>query len=138
MLTRGYRIARRACSRTTPPTMIDTTDQGGTRRSSRDHPPQRLGVRRGSAGGRRALDQVGDEDMPDDIRRIRCYVSMRAKARVGTVCIYEASSPEAIRDHASRADLPVDEIISIADMVVVRPDLSRLRVKSPRPASMTT
>ena len=27
-------------------------------------------------------------------------------------------SPEAIREHASRADLPVDEIIAIADTVV--------------------
>jgi sporulation protein YlmC with PRC-barrel domain len=41
---------------------------------------------------------------------------------VGTVCIYQASSPDAIRDHASRADLPVDEIIAVADTVIVRPD----------------
>jgi hypothetical protein len=38
------------------------------------------------------------------------------------VCIYEASSPEAIRKHATCADLPVDEIIPIADTVIVRPD----------------
>ena len=41
---------------------------------------------------------------------------------VGTVCIYQASSPEAIRKHASLADLPVDEIIAVADTVLVRPD----------------
>ena len=41
---------------------------------------------------------------------------------VGTVCIYQASSPEAIREHASRADLPADEIIPVADTVLVRPD----------------
>jgi hypothetical protein len=41
---------------------------------------------------------------------------------VGTVCIYQASSPEAIRAHAQAADLPVDEIIAVADTVVVRPD----------------
>jgi hypothetical protein len=34
----------------------------------------------------------------------------------------QASSPEAIREHASRADLPVDEIIAVADTVLVRPD----------------
>ena len=66
--------------------------------------------------------KVGDEDMPDDIRWIRSYVLDEGEGAVGTVCIYEASSPEAIRDHASRADLPVDEIISIADTVIVRPD----------------
>jgi hypothetical protein len=31
-------------------------------------------------------------------------------------------SSEAIREHASRAFLPVDEIIPVADVVVVRPD----------------
>lgn len=44
------------------------------------------------------------------------------RGALGTLCIYEASSPEAIRDHAARADLPVTEIIPIADTVVVRPD----------------
>ena len=48
--------------------------------------------------------------------------STRAAAAVGTVCIYEASSPEAIREHAERADLPADEIIPVADTVFVRPD----------------
>ena len=46
----------------------------------------------------------------------------RAAAGVGTVCIYQASSPEAIREHASKADLAVDEIIKVADTVIVRPD----------------
>jgi Nickel responsive protein SCO4226-like len=63
----------------------------------------------------------GDE-MPDDIRWIRSYVTAETDGTVGTVCIYQASSPEAIREHARRADLPVDEIIALADTVVVRPD----------------
>ncbi len=71
--------------------------------------------------------RVGNEEMADDIRWIRSYVLEEADGSVGTVCIYEASSPEAIREHASRADLPVDEIIPIGDTVVVRPD--------PEPAS---
>ena len=66
--------------------------------------------------------QVGDEEMSDDIRWIRSYVLEEGGGSVGTVCIYQASSPEAIRDHAGRADLPVDEIIPIADTVIVRPD----------------
>ncbi len=66
--------------------------------------------------------KVGDEDMPDDIRWIRSYVLDEGEGTVGTVCIYEASSPEAIRKHAEGADLPVDEIIRIADTVIVRPD----------------
>jgi Protein of unknown function (DUF4242) len=66
--------------------------------------------------------RVGDEDMPDDIRWIRSYVLDEGGGSVGTVCIYEATSPEAIRKHASLADLPVDEIIAVADTVIVRPD----------------
>ena len=66
--------------------------------------------------------RVGNEDMPEDIRWIRSYVLDEGGGPVGTVCIYEASSPEAIRKHAEAADLPVDEIIAIADTVIVRPD----------------
>jgi hypothetical protein len=66
--------------------------------------------------------KVGEEDMSDDIRWIRSYVLEEGGGSVGTVCIYQASSPEAIREHASRADLPVDEIIAVADTVLVRPD----------------
>ncbi|MEA2231851.1 MAG: hypothetical protein QOD83_1667 [Solirubrobacteraceae bacterium] len=63
----------------------------------------------------------GDQ-MPDDIRWIRSYVTAETDGTVGTVCIYQASSPEAIREHARRADLPADEIIALSDTVVVRPD----------------
>jgi len=66
--------------------------------------------------------QVGDDEMPDDIRWIRSYVLAEANGELGTVCIYQASSPEAIRRHAERAALPVDEIVPVADTVIVRPD----------------
>jgi hypothetical protein len=66
--------------------------------------------------------QVADDEMNDDIRWIRSYVLDEGGGSVGTVCIYEASSPEAIRNHAERAGLPVDEIIAVADTVVIRPD----------------
>jgi thiamine biosynthesis protein ThiC len=65
---------------------------------------------------------VGDEEMSEDIRWIRTYVLNEPDGRLGTVCIYQASSPEAIREHASRADLAVDEIIPVADTVIVRAD----------------
>jgi hypothetical protein len=66
--------------------------------------------------------QVGDEQMSDDIRWIRSYVLEEDGGSVGTVCVYQATSPEAIREHAERADLPVDEVIRVADTVLVRPD----------------
>ena len=66
--------------------------------------------------------RVGNDDMPDDVRWIRSYVLDEGGGTVGTVCLYEATSPEAIRKHASLADLPVDEIIAVADTVIVRED----------------
>lgn len=66
--------------------------------------------------------QVGEEEMSDDIRWIRSYVLDEGDGPVGTVCVYQASSPDAIREHARRADLPADELIPVADTVIVRPD----------------
>ena len=65
---------------------------------------------------------VGDGEMSDDIRWIRSYVLEEDGGSVGTVCIYQATSPEAIQEHARRADLPADEIIRVVDTVLVRPD----------------
>src|SRR5215218_1190327 len=65
--------------------------------------------------------QVGDE-MSDEVRWIRSYVVQEPTGRLGTVCIYEGASEEAIRKHASRAGLPADEINAVADTVIVRPD----------------
>lgn len=64
---------------------------------------------------------VGDT-MSNDIRWIRSYVLGEESGALGTVCIYQASSAEAIHRHAAEANLPVDEIVAINDTVVVRPD----------------
>jgi len=70
-----------------------------------------------------AARSVAEGDhMPDDVAWIRSYVLEERDGSVGTVCIYQASSPEAIRRHASAASLPVDEIVKVADTVIVRPD----------------
>jgi len=66
--------------------------------------------------------RIGDEEMSDDIRWIRSYVVNEDGGALGTVCIYQASSPEAIRDHAGRVGMPADEITLVADTVLVRPD----------------
>jgi sporulation protein YlmC with PRC-barrel domain len=66
--------------------------------------------------------QVGDEEMSDQVRWIRSYVLDEGGGSVGTVCIYQAVDEDALREHAQRADLPADEIIKVADTVIVRPD----------------
>jgi hypothetical protein len=59
-----------------------------------------------------------------DVRWIRSYVLEEGEG-LGTVCIYEADSEEAIRGHAEDAGLPVTEVVKVADTVIVRPDPER-------------
>ncbi|MGH8168054.1 MAG: DUF4242 domain-containing protein [Woeseiaceae bacterium] len=66
--------------------------------------------------------KVGNDDMPTQVRWIRSYVVQEDDGRLGTICIYQAASPEAIREHARRAGLQADEIIPVANTVVVRDD----------------
>jgi hypothetical protein len=63
----------------------------------------------------------GDKD-DSGVRWIRSYVIAEESGELGTFCVYEADSPEAIRAHAGAADLPADEIVPIVDTVIVRPD----------------
>jgi len=56
------------------------------------------------------------------VRWIRSYVVSEDNGDLGTVCIYEAESPETIRAHAQRVGMPADEITPVADTVIVRPD----------------
>jgi hypothetical protein len=66
--------------------------------------------------------EVAASDFPDDIRWIRSYVIAEGNGTLGTTCIYQASGPEAIRDHAGRVGMPADQIDEVADTVVIRPD----------------
>ena len=68
---------------------------------------------------------VAEDDFPDDIRWIRSYVIAEEDGQLGTLCIYEASSPEAVRAHAEKVGMPADEVRPIADTVIVRPDPER-------------
>ncbi len=62
-------------------------------------------------------------DKPDSgVRWIRSYVLTEESGELGTFCIYEGESPEAIRAHAKASGMAADEVIPIADTVIVRPD----------------
>ena len=65
--------------------------------------------------------EVGDE-MADDVRWIRTYAVQEQSGKLGTVCIYEGTSVEKVREQAERAGMPADEITLVADTVIVRPD----------------
>ena len=66
--------------------------------------------------------QVGLNEMPDRVRWMRSYVTKEEGGRIGTVCIYEATDSNAIREHARRADLPCDDCIPVGNVVIVNPD----------------
>jgi Protein of unknown function (DUF4242) len=66
--------------------------------------------------------QVAADEFPSDIAWIRSYVISESDGTLGTVCIYQASDEQAVRDHAGKVGMPADEVLPIADTVVVRPD----------------
>lgn len=65
---------------------------------------------------------VAKNEFPEDIRWIRSYVIAESNGTLGSVCIYQATDPEAIRRHANRVGMPADEILDVGDLVVIRPD----------------
>ena len=66
--------------------------------------------------------QVADEDMDNRVRWIRSYVIEEEDGMLGTVCVYQAEDEESILEHAQRAELPADEVMLVADTVIVRDD----------------
>lgn len=61
-------------------------------------------------------------------KSINPVVDYRVKPPVGTLgalCIYQAVSEEALREHARRTDMPADEITPVANTVVIREDSGR-------------
>ena len=73
------------------------------------------------AAAQRSKD-VAESDFPDQIRWIRSYVIAEPSGELGTLCIYEAVDADAVRDHAAKVGMPADELLPIADTVIVRPD----------------
>ena len=66
--------------------------------------------------------KVAEDSFPDSISWIRSYVVVEADGGLGTICIYQASDADAVRDHAAEVGMPADEVLPVADTVIVRPD----------------
>lgn len=62
------------------------------------------------------------QSAPDDIGWIRSYLFAEPDGSIGSACVYRATSPEAVRAHAERAGLPIDEIVALVETLVVEPD----------------
>jgi sporulation protein YlmC with PRC-barrel domain len=67
---------------------------------------------------------VGNNEMSDQIRWIRSYVVQEADGTLGTVCVYQATNADAIREHARRVGMPADEITCVENTVIIRTDPS--------------
>jgi hypothetical protein len=85
-------------------------------------------MRRHGWATRRELGDAGDRsnhvregEMAGQMRWVRSYFFREEDGTLGTICIYEADDPDAIREHARRAELPADEILPIFEMDVPRP-----------------
>jgi sporulation protein YlmC with PRC-barrel domain len=68
--------------------------------------------------------QVGNDEMSDRIRWIRSCVVKEADGTLGTVCVYQATNADAIREHARRVGMPADEITCVENTVIIRTDPS--------------
>jgi hypothetical protein len=66
--------------------------------------------------------RVANEEMDGRVKWIRSYVIEEEDGTLGTVCIYQAEDEDAIIEHAQRAELPADEVLPVADTVIVRDD----------------
>ena len=69
-----------------------------------------------------ARSSAEGEKMSDEVRWIRSYVVEEDDGKLGTVCVYEATSPDAIHTHAANTGMSADEITPVADTVIVRDD----------------
>ena len=60
--------------------------------------------------------------LSDEIRWIRSYVVREDDGTFSAYCLYEASSPDALRRHADALGLPTDAIKPVAATFVKSPD----------------
>ena len=66
--------------------------------------------------------RIGNEQMADRVRWIRSYVVREHDGRIGTVCIYQGTDVQAIRDHARRVGMQADEIVEVEATAIIRED----------------
>lgn len=65
---------------------------------------------------------------PDTVRKLRSYVFEEPDGTLGTICVYDATSEEQVREHGAHADVKISEIMRATAIDVHRPDPERLTV----------
>lgn len=64
----------------------------------------------------------------DTVRKPRSYVFEEPNGDAGVICIYEAVSEDAVREHGACANVKISEIVRATAVDVHRPDPERLTV----------
>ena len=75
--------------------------------------------------------RVGDQEMAREVSWLHTYAVTERDGSLGTVCIYQAVDPQAVRKHAARVGMPADEIVPVIGRVVFRDD------REQQPASLS-
>jgi hypothetical protein len=65
---------------------------------------------------------LATQPLRQPIAWIRGYVIKEEGGTLGTICIYQATDVDAVKEHAQRVDMHADEVLEVADTVIVRPD----------------
>jgi len=84
---------------------------------------RRPGIAAGAAELDAALTRLRafeEEEMPREVSWLHTYVVVESDGTLGTVCVYQAASDQALREHAARVGVPTDEILSVVGRVVYR------------------
>lgn len=100
---------------------------------------RRPGIGRDAAQLERRLAtarRIADEDMARHVSWLRSYVLQDDAGALGTACLFQATDPGALREHARRAGLPADEITPVFGRLVFRddPDAAAAAPEPARPA----
>ncbi len=62
--------------------------------------------------------RIGDEEMAREVSWLCSYEVHEADGTLGTVCLYQAMNTEALREHARRVGMPVDEVVPVVGRIV--------------------
>lgn len=64
--------------------------------------------------------RVGDQEMSHAVSWLHTYAVTEGDGTLGTVCLYQAVDPEALKKHAARVGMPADEIVPVMGRIVFR------------------
>jgi hypothetical protein len=70
--------------------------------------------------GTAAARHVAEDEMPREVSWLRSYTVREADGSLGSVCLYQGLTPQAVHRHAERAGLPADDIRPVLGRIVFR------------------